>query len=298
MFKQTLTLVLAFSMIPLATAEPLKLVSSIRPIALIAVEIAEGVAELETLLPPGASPHDYSLRPSDRRLLDQADLLIWTGIPTEPYLERVISASGVKNLAWIDAAENQDTHQHSGHSHDSDKHAEEPHEEFHPWLDPQDAVAFAARIADSLKQLAPLSATRIEQNLQRFQSEIVQMEQANRERIKGLEDEGFIVFHDAYRGLVDHYGLNQVAAFTLDPSRKPGARHLQNLRDQILSQNVRCVFVEPQFKPATLDAVTRDLNLKRGLLDPLASEIELSRGAYTKFIAALISEISTCLAPD
>ena len=298
MFRQILTLVLTFSMVSLATAEPLKLVSSIRPIALIAGEVAEGVAELETLLPPGASPHDYSLRPSDRRLLDQADLLIWTGIPTEPYLERVISASGVKSLAWIDTAEKQHTHQHSGHSHDSHSHTDEPHEEFHPWLDPQDASTFAARIAERLKQLAPESTNRIEQNLQRFQSKIDQMEQANRERIKGMEDVGFIVFHDAYRGLVDHYGLNQVAAFTLDPSRKPGARHLQNLRDQILAQNVSCVFVEPQFKPATLDAVTRDLNLKRGLLDPLASDIEPSTGAYTKFIAALISEIATCLTSD
>lgn len=40
-------------------------VVSIRPIGFIAAAIADGVTPTEVLLPDGASPHDYALKPSD-----------------------------------------------------------------------------------------------------------------------------------------------------------------------------------------------------------------------------------------
>ena len=39
----------------------------------------DGVTETEVLLPDGASEHDYSLRPSDVKRLQNADLVVWVG---------------------------------------------------------------------------------------------------------------------------------------------------------------------------------------------------------------------------
>lgn len=54
-------------------------VTSIRPLGFIAAAIADGVLPTEVLLPDGASPHDYALRPSDVQRLRSAELVIWSG---------------------------------------------------------------------------------------------------------------------------------------------------------------------------------------------------------------------------
>ncbi|XNM76050.1 metal ABC transporter solute-binding protein, Zn/Mn family [Escherichia coli] len=54
-------------------------VASLKPVGFIASAIADGVTETEVLLPDGASEHDYSLRPSDVKRLQNADLVVWIG---------------------------------------------------------------------------------------------------------------------------------------------------------------------------------------------------------------------------
>lgn len=55
-------------------------VASLKPVGFIASAIADGVTETEVLLPDGASEHDYSLRPSDVKRLQNADLVVcWPG---------------------------------------------------------------------------------------------------------------------------------------------------------------------------------------------------------------------------
>ncbi|MFP1527478.1 metal ABC transporter solute-binding protein, Zn/Mn family [Escherichia coli] len=60
-------------------------VASLKPVGFIASAIADGVTETEVLLPDGASEHDYSLRPSDVKRLQNADLVVWVGPEMEAY---------------------------------------------------------------------------------------------------------------------------------------------------------------------------------------------------------------------
>ena len=50
-----------------AAQAEVKVLTSIKPLQLIAAAVQDGVAVPEVLLPPGASPHNYALRPSDVR---------------------------------------------------------------------------------------------------------------------------------------------------------------------------------------------------------------------------------------
>ena len=60
---------------PLSSASA-AVVTSIRPLGFIASAIADGVTPTEVLLPDGASPHDFALRPSDIQRLLAADLVV------------------------------------------------------------------------------------------------------------------------------------------------------------------------------------------------------------------------------
>ena len=52
-----------------------RVLTSIKPLQLIAAAVQEGVGVPEVLLPPGASPHNFALRPSDVRRVQEVELL-------------------------------------------------------------------------------------------------------------------------------------------------------------------------------------------------------------------------------
>jgi len=65
--------------------------TSIRPLGFIASAIADGVTPTEVLLPDGASPHDYALRPSDLQRMRSADLVVWIGPEMEAFMTKPIA---------------------------------------------------------------------------------------------------------------------------------------------------------------------------------------------------------------
>ena len=67
-----------------------KVVVSIAPVHALVAAVMEGVGAPVLLIPVGTSPHAYALRPSQRRLLDSAQLLIWVGSQLEPFLRKPI----------------------------------------------------------------------------------------------------------------------------------------------------------------------------------------------------------------
>jgi len=270
-------------------------IASIKPLALIATELLDGVAEVDILLPDGASPHDYSLRPSDRRLIDQAKLVIWVGPETEPYLEKVISAAGVGHFQWQESeAEHAEHAEHAGHQ-EADEH---DHANLHPWLDPESVQHFAQRLGAQLSVQFVEQSERIDSNLERFLTSLTALERDAIMRLEPVKDRGFFVFHDAYQGLVEHFDLNQVGYFTLDPSRKPGAKHLAQLRSELEQSRVRCVFVEPQYSQGLIDSITRGLAVGQGELDPLAGSVSPAVGSFEAYYSGLVKELERCLNTD
>ena len=70
-------LLVILSFIGLVTNANATIISSVRPIGFITEAIASGVTNTDILLPDGASPHTYSLKPSDLIKIKNADLIIW-----------------------------------------------------------------------------------------------------------------------------------------------------------------------------------------------------------------------------
>jgi zinc transport system substrate-binding protein len=70
---------------------PLRVLTSVKPLQLIAAAVQDGVGQPDVLLPPGASPHHYALRPSDVRNVREVELLYWIGPDLESFLPRVLA---------------------------------------------------------------------------------------------------------------------------------------------------------------------------------------------------------------
>ncbi len=283
-------------------------VASIKPLGFIAAAIADGVTPVEVLLPDGASEHDYALRPSDVKRLQGADLVVWIGPEMEAFLSK--SAAGLpakKNLELADLAAvkpllirgaEEDEHEEEGHDH----HGEEGHDHHHHgeynmhlWLSPEIARLSAVAIHDKLLELMPQSKDKLDANLRQFAASLEKSDQQIGSELASVKGKGYFVFHDAYSYFEKHYGLSPLGHFTVNPEIQPGAQRLHQIRTELVEQKAVCVFAEPQFRPAVIDAVARGTAVRKGTLDPLGMGISLTKDSYVTFLSQLSSQYVSCL---
>ncbi|MFB6325455.1 zinc ABC transporter substrate-binding protein [Pantoea deleyi] len=283
-------------------------VASIKPVGFIASAIADGVTPVEVLLPDGASEHDYSLRPSDAKRLKNADLVVWVGPEMEAFMTKsVAELPAQKNLAMVNidgvkpllisGGEDEDEHAaEKSEDHEAEAHHHH-HGEFnmHLWLSPEIARKTAVAIHGKLLELMPQDKAKLDANLQQFEVALADTDKRVSAQLAPVKNKGYFVFHDAYTYFEKHYGLSPAGHFTVNPEIQPGAQRLHQIRTQLVEQKAVCVFAEPQFRPAVIDAVARGTQVHKGTLDPLGTDISLAKDSYVKFLSQLSSQYESCL---
>ncbi|MGG6109279.1 zinc ABC transporter substrate-binding protein ZnuA [Pantoea allii] len=284
------------------------IVASIKPVGFIASAIADGVTPVDVLLPDGASEHDYALRPSDVKRLQNAELVVWVGPEMEAFMTKsaaalpekknleIVQISGVKPML-LRGGEDDDHHDHDDTEHDHDAEHHHHHGEFnmHLWMSPEIAKKTAVAIHGKLLELMPQDKAKLDANLQHFEAELANTDKRIISQLAPVKDKGYFVFHDAYTYFEKHYGLSPTGHFTVNPEIQPGAQRLHQIRTQLVEKKAVCVFAEPQFRPAVIDAVARGTQVRKGTLDPLGTDISLGKDSYVKFLSQLSSQYETCL---
>lgn len=283
-------------------------VASVKPVGFIASAIADGVTPVEILLPDGASEHDYALRPSDIKRLQDADLVVWVGPEMEAFMTKSAASlpaqknvemdtlPGVKALLLKGGEDEEE--EHEGHAHGgAEEHEHHHHGEYnmHLWMSPEIARKTAVAIHAKLLELMPQSKDKLDANLQHFEAELSSADAKIGNQLAPVKGKGYFVFHDAYTYFEKHYGLTPLGHFTVNPEIQPGAQRLHQIRTQLVEQKAVCVFAEPQFRPAVIDAVSRGTSVRKGTLDPLGMDISLSKDSYVKFLSQLSSQYASCL---
>ncbi|MBC0853161.1 zinc ABC transporter substrate-binding protein ZnuA [Pantoea stewartii] len=283
-------------------------VASIKPVGFIASAIADGVTPVEVLLPDGASEHDYALRPSDVKRLQNADLVIWVGPEMEAFMTKsaaalpekknleIVQIPGVKTMLLRGGEDDDhDDHEAAEHDHDAEHHHHHGEFNMHLWMSPEIAQKTAVAIHEKLLELMPQDKAKLDANLQHFEAELADTDKRIISQLAPVKDKGYFVFHDAYTYFEKHYGLSPTGHFTVNPEIQPGAQRLHQIRTQLVEKKAVCVFAEPQFRPAVIDAVARGTQVRKGTLDPLGTDISLGKDSYVKFLSQLSSQYETCL---
>ncbi|EHG5998499.1 TPA: zinc ABC transporter substrate-binding protein ZnuA [Escherichia fergusonii] len=279
-------------------------VASLKPIGFIAAAIADGVTDTEILLPDGASEHDYSLRPSDVKRLQNADLVIWVGPEMEVFMEKAVNKippSKQVTIAQLPDVQplllkgnDEDEHDHAG-GENSDEHHHHGDYNMHLWLSPEIARASAVAIHKKLVELMPQSRAKLDANLKDFEAQLATTDKQVGNELAPLKGKGYFVFHDAWGYYEKHFGLTPLGHFTVNPEIQPGAQRLHEIRTQLVEQKATCVFAEPQFRPAVVESVARGTSVRMGTLDPLGTNIKLGKTSYSAFLTQVANQYASCL---
>lgn len=263
---------------------------TVKPVHSLVAGIMAGVGDPDLLLPAGATPHSYSLRPSDARKLARADLVIRVGPALETFLTKSLANIARKAQLITLMTDSGDSPNHD-HGHGDDRHADP-----HIWLDPDKARQIVTRVASALERADPANRSHYAANSKKVIARIDQLDASISATLQPVRNVPYIVFHDAYQYFERHYGLNHVAAITISPDRKPGARRLKKIRDMIRAKGAKCVFTEPQFSPSLARALTRGAATPIATLDPLGDGIRPGPDAWFKIMGGLANSLRACLA--
>lgn len=292
------------------------LLTSIKPLQLIAAAVQDGVGTPDVLLPAGASAHHYALRPSDLRRIDTAQLFYWVGPDLETFLTRVVDNRRAPSLAvqtlpglqLRHIGETLEEHAaHAGHDeHHGDHHpSADPHHEHdhdhrpgsldaHLWLLPANARLIAARMASDLASVDPANAAHYQANLRAFEKRLDVLDQRLRARLAPLAGKPYFVFHEAYDYFESAYGLRHLGVFSLGEVQ-PGARHVAAMRERLQQAGAGCLFNEPPQRPRLAETLTAGLPVRLAELDAMGDGLKPDANGYERLLGNLGEQLASCL---
>ncbi len=295
-----------------AHADGLSVVTTIKPIHSIAAAVMAGVATPKLLIDGAASPHTFSLKPSDAKTLAGARVVFRVSDGLEPFMIKVIrSLPDTVQVATLEKVPGltlypmrtggtfeADDHGHGkggkhkhGHAHADEKNATDGH----LFLDPVNASLIAAHMAEVLSKAQPAGADRFKANAEAFGGEMRALVAELESKTKPLAGRPFIVFHDAYQYFERRFGLEATGSVTVSPDVAPSAKRLSALRRKVSELKAVCVFAEPQFEPRLIETITEKTDARRGVLDPLGVSIPAGPAHYPTLLRNLAAGLDACL---
>ncbi|MCP5151810.1 MAG: zinc ABC transporter substrate-binding protein [Ectothiorhodospiraceae bacterium] len=286
-----------------AVADAPAVVASIAPVHSLVAAVMDGVGAPTLLMPAGASPHSYALRPSESRAIEHARVVFWVGPRLEIALARALAAGGDGrvDVALMEAEGVRpwpareggvwQAHGHAAEDHDHAGGAPDPH----IWLDPDHARAMVAAVARVLADVDPGNGPRYRSNVMRLEARIEALRREVVEILAPVRDVPYVVFHDAYQGFERSFGMRAVGAVTVAPGRTPGARRVTEIRERIVTLGARCVFTEPQFAPRLVGTLVEGTGARVGVLDPVGVALEPGPELWFELMRGLAGALRACL---
>lgn len=278
-----------------ADAARISVFVSIPPQRYFVQQIGKDRVSVQVMVRPGASPATYEPKSVQMAAIAKADIYFSIGVPFEDvWLEKIAAANPEMQIVATDHGIEKHPmamHHHGhgrnleGHDHASDK-GRGRHLDPHIWTAPLLVIQQSRTIATALKQIDPVHQKAYEANYATFAEALTQLDRELRETLEGVENRKFLVFHPSWGYFAQAYGLLQVPVEVEGKSPKPA--HLHDIIEHARRDNIRVVFVQPQFSTKSARTIAAAISGKVVVADPLAEDwVDNLRSQTLKFKDAL-----------
>jgi zinc transport system substrate-binding protein len=263
----------------------------------------QGLGEPALIVASGASPHEYSLRPSEAGALQDAELVFWIGPDLTPWMEDAIETlateAAVTSLMDVDGTTELpfregalfEAHVHDDHDDHDDHGQYDPH----AWLSLDNGAVWLNAIAAQLSAADPDNAGTYYTNAATAREEFDTLRTEINDILTPVRGRNFIVFHDAYQYFETSFDLPASGAISISDATDPSPARIAEIQARVKQQDVTCVLSEPQFDPKIVAAVMDGSDAKTGVLDPLGSDLEPSSELYGNVLRNLALALADCL---
>lgn len=262
-----------------AFAKALPVTVSIAPQKYFVEKIGGPLVDVSIMVRAGASPATYEPRPSQMAELANARLYFSIGVPFERgWLPRIQSANKDMRIIPMHAgiplmpmAAHYHEHEEHGDQDKHETHAEEKILDPHVWTSPKLALLLAENTLQALKNADPNNAATFEANHKSLVAEIKALDAELTTQFAAIPPKTpFMVYHPSWGYFAKNYGLRQIPVEL--EGKAPGPRELVELVKLARAENIRVLFVQPQFSERSARIIADEINGNVVKADPLAED--------------------------
>lgn len=253
---------------PLESAD---FVVTIPPLQFILQEITGDVASVACILPPGASPHTYELRPSTARLLENAKAVFYVDDSIDGWAARL--APGRIHPLFDLVPENLRREFHAEHHHGDATASDEPHTiNAHFWSDPVVVEAIVPRLVEILSQLDPTNGGAYTANATRFLSVLKTLDEEFKAAPAPLDGYALVAFHPSWCYYFERYGIEVAAYVEPFPGKEPTPQTIQQLKQDLKGAKRCIVLSEVQLPAKSAEVLAETLGADIAVIDPMGGQ--------------------------
>lgn len=294
-----------------AVAEVPSVAVDIPPVHSLVARVMGELGSPDLVIQSGASPHGYSMRPSEARALSDADVVFFVSDEPTPWLAKaraslaadadaveLMKVPGTLHLTYR-SGPTFEAHHHadeasSAHGEEHDEHGHDG-ENPHGWLDPVNAHTWLGAIAESLAAQDPEHAATYRSNAQAGQQELEALTESLSARLAQVQGTRYIVFHDAYQYFEHRFDVPASGAISLGDASTPSPARVKEIQARVKQDDIQCVFREPQYNPALIESVFEGTGVKTSIVfEPLGVGLPLGETLYPQLIERLGQGILRC----
>ena len=326
----SMIILFVFSSINVFAAETKGIITTIQPINALVSAVIGNTGKTISIIPAEQSPHDFKLKPSDVKVLQDGNLIfyvsnhlessvtkVFKNLPKNIKIINLMEESDIDHLAIRDneAWERHDHHGHDDHDDhdkhgkkdddhdDHDKHGKkdddhanhEKEDDVHIWLSPNNAIKIVKKVNKELNLYFPENSKIYDENASKFINKIKNLKEELVKELAPIKDKPFIVFHDAYQYFEKTFELNAVGSVALEGDIASSPKQISFIKEKIKESNASCVFQEPQFDTKLVKIVVEGTNAEIGTLDPLGVDITGDKDFYLQLLRNMSKSLKECL---
>lgn len=268
---------------PAKESSRLKLLSSFYPIAIMALNITdgvEGVAVESMAQQQTGCLHDFQMTTADMKKAETADAFLINGAGMEGFLDKI--SDQLPELPVIDSstgipliASGEDHHHDGGEGHDHDQEDYNPH----LWVSITNCMEQVRNLSEGIIALDPEHEAEYRENTETYLEKLSALRDKMHSALDHVKNKDIITFHEAFPYFAEEFGLHIAAVINRKPDSQPSAKELADTIRLVRETGVKALFVEPLYPETSADIIAAETGAQVYVLDPAVSG-EWDKNAY------------------
>ncbi len=216
---------------------PIRIVCTTGMVADLVSQVGGKQVEVTALMGAGVDPHLYKASPGDARLLQSADMIVYSGLHLEGKMTDLFErlAQQKPTFAVTAGMEHQRLLSNEAGVHDP-----------HVWFDVELWSTGASVVRDRLAEFDPEHADLYRERCSNYQQELAKLHAETKEALATIppEQRVMVTAHDAFRYFGRAYEVDVRGIQGISTESEAGVKQVNDLVNFLIEQRVKAVFVE------------------------------------------------------
>lgn len=220
-------------------------------IADVAREVGGEYVDVTGLMGPGVDPHLYKASQGDIRKLEQAKVIFYNGLHLEGKMTDILEKMSKSKIVAAVSEKIPVEELRSGKDTGGTEY--DPH----VWFDVSHWMHAAEAVRDTLVEADPEHAEDYKAQAEQYLTKLEALDNEVREKIQEIPESSrvLVTAHDAFGYFGQAYGMKVMGLQGISTAAEYGARDVSELRDYLVDNNIKAVFVESSVPAKAMEAI-------------------------------------------